>query len=306
MKKLTREIVIQKFEDKHKNKYDYSLFFEYENMRQYINIICPKHGIFNQQISMHKIGQGCPGCKKDKLSQHWSHNINDVKEKFIKIHGDKYDYSNFVEYIGTDVHIDIKCYKHGLFKQTPHNHLNGQGCPECFKEIKNKEKRLGLENFIEMSNKVHKKIYNYDCVIYTTNKSKIKIICPNHGYFYQRPNNHLMGEGCPHCKISKGEKEIMSYLSTNNVIYIHEKIFDDCVYKNKLPFDFYLPEYNTCIEYDGIQHFESIDFFGGISVLKDTKKRDKIKNEYCENNNIKLLRIKYTENVSEKIKQFIN
>lgn len=78
-----------------------------------------------------------------------------------------------------------------------------------------------------------------------------------------------------------------------------KKTFDGCENINKLYFDFYLPEYNTCIEYDGLQHFKSIEHFGGKKGLKETQKRDKIKDEYCKNNNIRLLRIKYNEKVSK-------
>lgn len=70
-------------------------------------------------------------------------------------------------------------------------------------------------------------------------------------------------------------------------------------------FDFYLPEENICIEFDGEQHFRPIDYFGGENTFKLTQKRDKIKNKYCKNNNIKLLRIKYDENITKKLKSIL-
>jgi len=298
MKKLTIDVILKRFVEKHGNKYDYSLFSEYENIRQYINIICRVHGIFNQQIEMHQQGQGCPECKKETLSKIWKHDIKNIKEKFVKKHEGKYDYSLFNEYNGTGEYVDIICKEHGIFRQTSHNHLIGQGCPKC----KNKNKRLSQKKFVELSKKVHNNEYDYKNVVYKTNKIKVQIKCEKHGYFLQSPNRHLLGDGCPKCKTSKGENKIMLFLSKSNINYIYQKKFNLCKDIKELPFDFYLPEHNMCIEFDGIQHFESIEFFGGDIALENTQRRDKIKNQYCFDNNITLIRIKYDENIIKKLK----
>jgi len=135
-------------------------------------------------------------------------------------------------------------------------------------------------------------------------KTKIKIICPFHGVFEQTPKNHIKGQNCPNCPkkiISIGEKKISEILRKNNIKYNNQHTFENCRDKRKLPFDFYLPYYNMCIEFDGRQHFESVINFGGEEQLKKTQQNDKIKNKYCKENNIKLLRIKYTENIEEKL-----
>jgi len=112
-----------------------------------------------------------------------------------------------------------------------------------------------------------------------------------------------------HLKSSKGEKLISKILDKNHILYEREKTFDDLYDVSLLRFDFYLPSHNMCIEYDGKQHFEPIDYFGGDKAFKSSKKRDGMKNTYCENNNIKLLRIPYTQDsniiniLSEKLKQ---
>jgi len=126
---------------------------------------------------------------------------------------------------------------------------------------------------------------------------KIKIICNDHGIFKQSASKHLNSvQGCPECKtISKGENKIMKILSKNNIEYTKEHSFEDCKNINKLPFDFYIPSKNIIIEYDGIHHFKSVDFFGGEKELKHRQKLDKIKDKYCEKNNIYLIRIPYTE-----------
>ena len=82
-----------------------------------------------------------------------------------------------------------------------------------------------------------------------------------------RPSNLLTGYGCPECNESKGEKQVGLWLRQHDIMYVSQKRFDDCCDKKSLPFDFYLPNYNTCIEYQGKQHYESIEYFGGEENL---------------------------------------
>lgn len=102
-------------------------------------------------------------------------------------------------------------------------------------------------------------------------------------------------QSCPICKESKGEKLIRLYLEDNNIDFIQEYKFEDCRNKRSLPFDFYIPSFNLCIEFDGRQHFEGEDFFGGKEGFKLTQTRDKVKDSYCKENKIDLLRIPYWE-----------
>lgn len=115
------------------------------------------------------------------------------------------------------------------------------------------------------------------------------------------------GNGCPLCYESNGERKIKNILEQINLVYETQKIFDDCKHEKKLRFDFYLPKYNILIEYDGIQHFKPIIYWGGIKKFNNDKKRDKAKNEYAMKNNIPLLRIPYTkfDLIEEEIKQFL-
>ena len=119
------------------------------------------------------------------------------------------------------------------------------------------------------------------------------------------PNNLISNKGCPNCNISKGEKRIKDFLEANNKKYIPQYKFKDCKNINKLSFDFYLPADNMCIEYDGIQHFESVSHFGGEENFNLTQLRDNIKTKYCQDNNIKLLRIPYWDfdNIENILKQ---
>ena len=104
---------------------------------------------------------------------------------------------------------------------------------------------------------------------------------------------------------SKGEMYIKELLTQYNIKFIKQKRFKECKNKRTLPFDFYLPDYNTCIEYDGEQHFRPIDYWGGEEKFKINPLNDQIKNDFCKNNNINLIRISYTKNKQE-ILEIIN
>ena len=114
-----------------------------------------------------------------------------------------------------------------------------------------------------------------------------------HNSHWITPSSLKRNCGCPICSESKGEKFIRLYLESNNINFVQEYRFEDCRYKSSLRFDFYISKYNLCIEYDGKQHFEAFEYFGGEESFKNIQKRDKIKNKFCEENNIRLIRIPY-------------
>jgi len=118
-------------------------------------------------------------------------------EEFIelakKVHRNKYDYSK-VEYKNNRTKVCIICPQHGEFWQIPASHLKGIGCPSC-----GGTKRLTTEEFIKRAKNVHGNKYDYSKVEYTNQSSKICIICPIHGEFWQIPANHLNGSKCPKC-----------------------------------------------------------------------------------------------------------
>jgi hypothetical protein len=273
----------------HGDKFDYSLV-EYTESKFKVKIICPIHGEFEQRASGHLSGYGCSKCSQDKQKI----SIDDFIGKSKSIHGDKFNYSN-VEYINYDTKVKIICPIHGEFEQTPSNHLKGRDCELC-SFIKRKTKVL---KFIEKAKLVHNDKYDYSLVEYLGFGEKVKMICSNHGNFEQTPQNHLKGQGCPFCKESKGENKIRELLDKFSIKFIPQHKFDECKNKNVLPFDFYLPEYNTCIEFNGIQHYKPIDYFGGEKRFKEQQKTDAIKKDYCEKNKIKLIVIKYNENVNK-------
>lgn len=136
--------------------------------------------------------------------------------KAMITHNGKYDYSAVGEFSNISTKIDIICHKkdengveHGLFAQTLRNHIyNKQGCPICAKESRVKQQRFTLEQFIKRAREIHGNKYDYSKAVYIKSSSKVKIICPEHGEFWQEANSHLQGQGCPKCKGDKMKKLI--------------------------------------------------------------------------------------------------
>lgn len=182
-----------------------------------------------------------------------------TKKEFIdkaeQIHGNEYDYS-LVNYCGTRTPIDIICKIHGTFQQKPNDHLNNRGCTKCGNDKKNRFRKLTKETLIKKAEKIHCGRYDYSLVNYINNRTKVKIICEEHGIFEQTPDNHLAHHGCKFCIRSKGEITIENFLKEKQILHQREFQFENCVgLKRKLPFDFYLSQHNVCIEFDGEQHF---------------------------------------------------
>ena len=285
--KLTLDRLLEGFILIHGYKYDYSKV-DYINSSIKIDIICEKHGVFKQTPNKHNCGRGCPDCSHTKKLF-----TEDFIKNAIKIHGYKYDYSKVV-YKNNRSKVDIICKDHGIFKQSYSSHVtNKQDCPECVRL----NRYLTTDEFIEKSIEVHGDLYSYDNVLYDGYNNRVDIFCKKcDKYFLQSPGNHLNGKGHKDCAVvSKGEKKICDILCLMGIYFDREKKFNGCSDKQHLPFDFYLPDHNICIEYDGEIHYHSIDFFGGEGKLKDRQRKDKIKTDYCIENDINLIRIPYWE-----------
>ena len=296
----------------HGDKYDYSKV-KYKNMHTKVCIICKNHDEpyeFLQKPNDHVSGHGCPKCARNQKL---------TLEEFIEManmkHGyNKYDYSNSI-YIDGNTSIEIICPKegHGSFWQKPYLHLQGRGCPLCGHEKRAENNKLTLEEFIEKANKVHGiGTYDYSESKYIDSQTKIKIICSKHGVFLQRPANHLNGQGCPKCNNYKGEIAVRRFLINNNIEFEEQKKFKDCKDKRLLPFDFYLPQYNICIEFDGRQHFNPTSFNSKntteeekLENFKIIQKHDKIKNDYCKLKRITLIRLRNVDTVEKELLKYL-
>lgn len=283
------------------DKYDYSQVVYIDTVTK-VKITCKLHGDFYQTPNRHLKGVGCDYCRIRKTSSKNSNCAGKFIEKAKSIHGDKYDYS-MSEYKSSKEKIAIICPECGVFFQQPNSHLSGHGCPSC-PVIANHTTK---SDFIESAKAIHNNLYNYNLVKYVNRSTKVAITCKKHGVFYQSPKSHIKGCGCPNCNSSKGEVIISNYLTNLNIPFESQKKFEKCLSSKgyNLRFDFYLPKKNMAIEYNGRQHYESVDFFGGDNQLKVQQINDKLKKDFCKKNNIKLIVISYKDNINKKLKENI-
>lgn len=249
--KLTLEEFIERAKFVHGiGTYDYSKV-NYVNMHTDVIITCPKHGDFPQEPASHLQGCGCRFCAIEKRADMLRMTLEEFIEYSNEVHGiGTYDYSK-VNYINNRTEVIITCPIHGDFPQTPSNHLQGQGCSFCKGGV-----RLTTEEFIKRANKIHGEgTFDYSEVNYVDAQTEVIIICPIHGGFPQTPNSHLNGNGCSKCNNNKGENAVRNFLTTQGIEFEEQKSFEGCKYKKSLRFDFYIPQYNLCIESDGKIHF---------------------------------------------------
>jgi len=310
MSKHTTDDFVKKAIIVHNNRYDYSLV-QYIDSVSKVKIICPIHGVFDQTPNIHIQGGGCKKCVYDYYHNKYSLTTNKFIQIALQVHSNKYNYSK-VNYVNNHTKVCIICPEHGEFWQIPVDHIRSKrGCRRC--------KKIGgnirdTAAFIKQSIEIHGYKYDYSDTIYKNIRNKVTIFCYEHGSFTQSPLLHLRGCGCPVCKNSKGEQNIKSILDQINIKFVLQKTFNDC--KNpktnyKLRFDFYLPDYNTCIEFDGKQHFKEgvgsylVNHILTIEEYEEVVYRDLIKTIYCAQNNINLMRINYKQNIKQEMIKII-
>lgn len=247
---LTTESFIEEARKVHGDKYDYSKV-EYVNNKTKVCIICPVHGEFWQVPSSHLKGCGCEKCGKEQGGIKQSYTLESFIEKAKEIHGNKYDYSK-VDYKGCNKKICIICPEHGEFWQMPYSHLQGHGCPKCMSEKNAILMMSNTEDFINKSQKIHGENNDYSNVIYRGAKIPVQITCEKGHTYWQMPNKHLSGHGCPLCthNISKAENEISDFIKS---------VYDGTIINNtrkqlkdNIEIDIFLPEKNLAFEYDGL------------------------------------------------------
>jgi len=237
-------------------------------------------------------GNRCPKC--------WGR-IKRTHDEFVKeifeISGD--EYTVLGEYINANTKIKMRHNKCGHeWEILPSSLIRGIGCPICGHRKAGIVKRKGIEKFKE---EVFDLVEDEYTVLgdYVNTHTAIKIkhnVCGN--TYEVEPRNFLSGNRCPICKSSAGEQKIAVFLTKNRIKFETEKTFEDLLYKGNLRYDFYLPKHNTIIEYDGEQHYKPATFGNcskeqAVKNFKASQIRDDIKNKYCEDNGIRLIRIPY-------------
>lgn len=297
-RKLDTPTFISKATQTHNGKYTYENT-RYITTHAKVVVTCPTHGDFAITPSAHvHQRQGCMKCANAQKSTDMLSNT----ERFIvaarKIHGDTYNY-HLVSYTRASTPVEIECTTHGVFKQTPSNHLHSTaGCPTCGKLIGAYKRTTPRNEFIAAAVLVHGDRYDYSLLperVHT--KVSVTITCKIHGNFTRVPDEHIRYYkiGCPLCgrAESKGETWVANKLDAMGIPYIRQHTFGGCVGNARpLKFDFYVPSINTAIEYDGDQHFRFIPWMHKTHEAYELYKRhDEAKQLYCSNADIKLIRI---------------
>lgn len=246
-------------------------------------------------------GDQCPKCQGNarKNTEEYINEVSIINPN-ISVLGD---------YINSLTPILHKCKTDGFeWLAAPANILSGRGCPECKRRVLSSVFTKSHEQYVEDVD-----VINPDIEVlgkYVNARTPILHRCKKDGYTWNiAPLNILTGQGCPQCQESSGERQIRQWLQNRNIRYTYQKTFCDCKDKKELPFDFYISEREVCIEFDGRQHFEPVDFAGkgvewAYEQFEKTKYHDQIKTEYCKCHNIHLLRIPYFKNVEEELEKF--
>lgn len=281
-RKLTQEQVLDGFREKHGDKYDYSKV-EYVNARRKVHIICKRcNSEFEQAPAEHKRGTGCPtcgGCVK--------HTQESIIIQFREKHGDKYDYSKVV-YVGSHSKVIIGCKRCGNeFEQAPTQHKRGQGCPTYCYTTKDTQ-----ESIVEKFKGTHGNKYDYSKVRYVDCNTKVIIGCRKCGVDFEMiPVSHTRGINCPNCNSFKSEKLFGKVLRD---LGFHPTKARPKWLKNPhtnalLEIDHYLQRHKIGFEVQGRQHYEPVDYWGGVEKLKEIQERDRLKRTLCEKRGVRLI-----------------
>lgn len=239
-------------------------------------------------------GSRCPYCagfrKTDK----------DFKQEVYSLVGDEY---SFLEhYQGALTKIKVKHNKCGTeYKVTPANFLMGHCCPHCYGTPKKAD--------IQFQQEVHTLVGDEYTFLepYVDSFTKLKVKHNKCGSIYDvTPHAFLsLYNRCPFCNSPKGETIINKILDTLNIEYETQQTFDDLIDKSCLSYDFYIPGQNILIEYQGKQHYQPIDHFGGEATFKKQQKHDQMKLDYAKEHGYDLIAVPYTEDTLSKIKKYL-
>lgn len=283
------------------SKYNEHLVNPYENTKTMMLIQCDRCGLrFKRSYDSYKDHKECPFCSNDKISVPWD---TSTFSWYVSCTTNG-QYELVSNYRSVSENVEIKHKQCGnIYEVLPLNFLKGDRCPYERYQRMAKSQNMGDEEFERrvkcLVGDEYEPVSNYaaakEPVLMKHNK------CGN--VWSTTPDSFLRGHGCPICKESNGEKAVAKYLTAHNIGFVRQKKFEGCRIKHMLPFDFYLPKLNLCIEYDGEQHFHPIEYFGGAKKFEYTHYRDLFKNKFCKDHQIRLIRIKYTEDVNNVLEQ---
>lgn len=243
---LTQDEFLQRARVVHGDTFLYEMV-KYVDLCTKVEITCRVHGNFWQTPTMH-LEHGCRKCVADELRM--------TKEEFIQkstiAHGTKYDYEPVVLTGATNKSkVKIGCPTHGIFEQVASDHMGGHGCSECGFEATAKSLSMSAEEFIVRADLVHGGgAYDYSRVVIKNSQTEVEIGCAKHGYFWQKPEYHLGGSGCPICGKAGTSHMERVWLDTHSIPREHRQYRIKIGSKN-FKVDGFDPTTNTVYEYYG-------------------------------------------------------
>ena len=232
------------------------------------------------------------------------HDVNLFISESKKVYGEtRFVYDAIKEINDCHQKIKLTCIKCGhIFTQSANAHLSGRGCPNCNKLIKKQKLSTDPENIVEIFKERrldNGRQYDYSGVKYVNMRTKVEIICPVHGPFWQLPNDHAKGCGCPVCKCSQLEAKVAAELNVLGIRYKQQVKFS---WLGRQSLDFYLPDYNIAIECQGAQHYIETEIFGPLQIIKD---RDRKKRQLCYRNNVRLYYVRYDADIPTRVQKIL-
>lgn len=266
----------------------------YTKMDNNVDVYCKICGnSFTRRGSRLKTNPKCPFCngtyKRDTITNEMFYQDIEEISPSITILG---------KYKNRKTPIQCQCkLDEYVWTTTPDELYRGRGCPECKKRILRSLYQFSKDDVLIKLKETNPDI-SYDIPVYQNMDSNVNCHCNKCGNDWSTKVAYVIYSkaGCPVCNSSKGEKEIRRFLEENNIDFEAQKKFDDCRgEKRPLPFDFYIKECNLLIEFQGIEHYKSIPFFGGDESFKNRKMLDDIKKDYAINNGYKFLEISYID-----------
>lgn len=260
---------------------------DYKGTKSVVDLKCPNDHVFSMVYeSFKKRGVNnkyfinkCEFClKEDKIKQ-------------AKKRCEELGYTLLTtEYIDRNMKLDIICDKGHEWHPTYENFMrNNAKCLTCNNILLSINQRLSIDKVKSIVEE-----YGYKLISdYKNNQEPMTLLCPNNHIYKASLNNFMAGKRCSTCSMTSGEQETYRILKKYDINLLIQYKFKDCRDIKPLPFDFYLPDYNTCIEFDGQQHYTKEAFNKTDEDFQDRIKKDNIKTQYCKDNNIKLIRIPY-------------
>lgn len=302
--RLNLEQVRENLKTKHGDKFDYDLS-EYKNTKSKIKIFCKRHQEWFEQVyEVHLRSHGCSKCSKEAYTLA---RTSVGATNFFERESKRFPHLDFSdsEYVNACTKIKYRCSFHGEMEALPDSiSRSSTGCRLCGIEAAGESRLKQTSAYIEEAKGAWGCDFDYSKTVYTSHNDLVTVKCNQcQREFQVTALKHLQRGNCKYCNESSGEAAVRRFLETNNIEFNKEHKFEDCVNIKPLKFDFYIAERNLIVEYDGIQHYEEVDIFGGKAALEYTQKNDEIKNTYAADKGINLIRVKYDEDIDKVLNQ---